>query len=66
MKDYACSQCGETFTSDRSDEAARAEQRADFPGVPDEACAVVCDDCYQELQRAGVLRLRPLLPGDPA
>lgn len=35
-----------------TEEDARKETQANFPGAPDEALTVVCDDCYEDLMRA--------------
>jgi DNA-directed RNA polymerase subunit RPC12/RpoP len=54
-KDYGsfvCAECEEEFERAWSDEEARAEQRADFPNVPIEKCAEVCEDCYSKLMKA--------------
>lgn len=49
---YRCSDCGGTFESERSDEAAHQEaliafgRRGDAPGM-----AVVCDECYNDIMK---------------
>jgi hypothetical protein len=44
---YKCAVCGETYEKGIPDEEARAEQHDLFPGVADEDCAIVCDDCFK-------------------
>lgn len=45
--EYCCSECGGVFQMVSSDEEARDEQRKLFPGVPDEDCVIVCDECFK-------------------
>jgi len=45
---YRCEWCNGIFDKGWSDEEAMAEKERDFEAVPMEACAVVCDDCYQK------------------
>jgi hypothetical protein len=52
--EYRCAQCGGICALVRdetwSDELAMAEKERDFPGVPMEECAVICDECYQDVR----------------
>jgi hypothetical protein len=43
---YTCAMCGGTFEKGWSDEDAAAELEANCPGMPREACAIICDDCF--------------------
>ncbi len=45
-----CDLCGKVFDSAWSAEEAKAEKERDFPGVPLEDCAVICDECYQKVR----------------
>jgi hypothetical protein len=50
VKRYTCAECGETFDSPRSDEAARAEAEALWgPAGPDIELVVVCEVCFRKL-----------------
>ena len=51
---YTCDQCGGTYHKGRSDAEAQGEAAKLYPGhVADDAeMAVVCDDCWNELQTA--------------
>ncbi len=50
MKTYICDACHGTFHDhDDSDEVAQAAKDKDFPEVPDEKCASVCNDCYMKI-----------------
>ena len=48
---YECSACHGAFTSEWSEEEARAEQEALWEPVPgdDEDSVIVCDDCFQRV-----------------
>jgi hypothetical protein len=47
--DYKCEHCGGTFTSERSDEEARAEALATWSEDPESGTmSLICDDCYQQ------------------
>jgi hypothetical protein len=46
---YFCEQCRMTFPKGWSDEEQAAEAAENFPGLPPEHAAVVCDDCYREI-----------------
>lgn len=48
---YICTACGEPFTGTRPEAEARAEQRKNFPDIPDEECMVICEDCFQRFTR---------------
>jgi hypothetical protein len=54
-KQLVCAYCGEEFepTDDETwdDVKAHAELEQNFPGVPIEECAVVCDDCFKVMMR---------------
>lgn len=48
--EYRCSMCRGIFKKGWTDEEAEAEQEANGWGsLPPEECAVVCDDCYQQM-----------------
>jgi hypothetical protein len=49
VETFTCALCHRQFATDRPDAEARAEQHALFPGVADEDCAVVCDDCFERM-----------------
>lgn len=44
---YTCANCGETHTSEWTEEEARAEAATIFGDEQD--MDVVCDDCYKEI-----------------
>jgi Phage portal protein, lambda family len=46
---YTCARCGGSFDSDWSDDEAAEELEENIPGVARADCAVVCDDCYQQM-----------------
>jgi DNA-directed RNA polymerase subunit RPC12/RpoP len=48
MNDYKCSDCGETFDTDWSDEEASLEFSQNFQGYDIRGAAIVCDDCYNK------------------
>ena len=53
LAEYACAQCGETFTSAWSDEEARAEYEAVWEKEfrePAEKKVVLCDPCYRRVK----------------
>jgi DNA-directed RNA polymerase subunit RPC12/RpoP len=54
--EYTCAICGGTFKKGWSDEDAAAELRTNWPGIPPEDCAIVCDDCFRRILPEG----RPL------
>lgn len=45
--EYQCAVCSQVFEPDRTEEEAVAEKEEYFPGVPIEACEIVCDPCWQ-------------------
>jgi hypothetical protein len=51
---YRCAWCEKIYDLQRdgdwNEEKAANERERDFPGVPMEQCAVVCDDCYQKMR----------------
>lgn len=44
---YTCARCDGEFTSDWSDEEAKAEHEDNFGYQPGAEACVVCDDCYR-------------------
>lgn len=44
---YTCAICKGVFEKEISDEEAMQETQQYFPGTKQEACGVVCDDCWQ-------------------
>jgi hypothetical protein len=46
---YRCACCGQTFEKGWSDAEAQAEAAQAFGVTTTENCALVCDDCYQDL-----------------
>lgn len=48
--EYKCAICGNVYTKAITDEEAMAETQSHWPGVAQEDCAVLCDDCYQKVQ----------------
>lgn len=48
-KTYVCDECGETCTTDWSDEEAHAERERNFPGIPMGQMAQVCDVCFKRI-----------------
>lgn len=50
-KHYICAICGGKFVYATADaeEKAKRECAANFPDVPLEECAMVCDGCYQRV-----------------
>jgi len=49
---YTCAACGETHDKQWSDEEAMAEAHANFGDTIDqEACDIVCDDCYKQMMK---------------
>lgn len=47
--EYQCAMCQGVFTKAHSDEEAMAETQAYWPGVAQQDCAVVCDDCWEKI-----------------
>jgi hypothetical protein len=47
--EYQCALCQGIFTKTWSDEDAIAETQSYWPGMTQEECATVCDDCYQKI-----------------
>lgn len=47
QRKFICANCQQEFSSDWSEEKARAEQKSNgFAGV---ACVQVCDECYKAI-----------------
>lgn len=46
---FRCAECGDEYQKAWSDEEAAAEKVALFPDVPDSACVVICDDCFNKI-----------------
>lgn len=51
MKKYICAFCGEECESDLPDEVAMAESEAIFGAAPEGGLAVICDDCWEMMNR---------------
>jgi hypothetical protein len=51
---YTCEECGRTFDKGVSDEEAHAERVANFGEAFADDLAVICDDCYLELQQRAI------------
>ena len=50
---YQCGACGGIFEKGWSDSEAEAERLSLFGDtVPQNECAIVCDDCYQEWMKS--------------
>ena len=47
--EYRCAVCKGVFEKAWTDEEADAERISNFPDVPKEECATICDDCYQAM-----------------
>lgn len=47
---FICDQCGGEFPDDVPIEQVDAERERNYPGVPAEACATVCDACYEKVR----------------
>lgn len=47
--EYRCAMCQQVYTKAITDEEAMAETQSHWPGVVEQDCAVVCDDCYQKI-----------------
>lgn len=47
-RQITCAMCNQDFTSSWSEAEALAELKENFPGVPKEDCATVCDTCWNE------------------
>lgn len=63
---FRCEHCGGVFDKGRSDEEARAEAQALFPGLRQEDAAVVCDDCHREFMAWVAEQDEPVSPAAPA
>ena len=44
---YQCAVCGGVFEKGWSDDEAAAELGEVFPGIGQQDCVLVCDDCYR-------------------
>lgn len=62
MEEFRCAVCGRAFQSDREAEAL-AELHANFGPISVEECAVVCDDCYNDIAEWSAARGKPLVKG---
>jgi hypothetical protein len=51
---YTCEECGGTFDKVVSDDEAHAERLNNFGAAFADDLAVICDDCYLELQRRAI------------
>lgn len=47
--DFRCAACGKIFEKAWTDEEAAAELAESFTGFEPSDCAIVCEDCYQEM-----------------
>lgn len=47
--EYKCELCKGVFKKGWSDKEMLVEMERDFPNLPEEERAVVCDDCYNAL-----------------
>lgn len=47
--DYQCEQCRGVFTKARADDEAWQETKEIFGDVNRQDCAIVCDDCFNEI-----------------
>lgn len=50
MSNYACAACGGTFERIRPEPEAIEECERLFPGEQLEEAAIICDDCFNEMQ----------------
>ena len=50
---FTCDMCGEHCESGWSEAEAEAELAENFPGIPKELCARVCDDCWEKIKPDG-------------
>lgn len=48
---FKCSACGGTFEKARSDEEAEAEMHETFGDLPKDDQSVVCDQCWEIIQK---------------
>ena len=48
---YRCAECDQEFISAWSQAEALAEKESTFHGVSLSECAVVCDDCYNQMMK---------------
>ncbi len=48
--EYQCALCKHIYTKAMSDKEAMAETRFYWPGVDQQDCGVVCDDCWQKIR----------------
>lgn len=46
---FTCAICKQTFEKGLTDEEAESQLNEEFPGAEPEECALVCDDCYNEI-----------------
>jgi hypothetical protein len=47
--EYRCAMCGNVYAKEWTDEEAQSETQAYWPGVAQQDCAVMCDDCWQQV-----------------
>jgi len=50
--EFRCAMCGNVYTKEWSDAEAWQEAQGDWPGLPAQEAAVICDDCYQQVAPA--------------
>ncbi len=48
-KTFECESCGQTFECGWTEEEQRAEAAINFPGLPEEDAATICDDCFHDI-----------------
>ena len=46
---FTCSHCGETFIKELTDDEALTQLAKEFPGWDVNACNLVCNDCFYEI-----------------
>ncbi len=46
---FECVVCGGVFEKGWTEEEALSELSETFPGIPQDECSVVCDDCYKRM-----------------
>lgn len=47
--EYRCALCHQVYIKAWSDEEAMQETQGYWPGMTQEECGVVCDDCWQKM-----------------
>jgi len=48
--EYQCARCGNIYIKGQTDEEAMTETHSSWPGIDQQDCAVICDDCYQQIR----------------